>query len=61
MGKMDTAPPVNEFTVSLALPDDCLALYHVWYLGRNALPLNQNRPDWLYVCGEVEYTSATQF
>lgn len=42
MRKMDTAPPVNEFIVSLALPDDSLVLYHVWCLGRNALPLSQN-------------------
>lgn len=46
VSKMDTAPPLKEFRVSLALPDDCLALYPMWCLGNNALPISteQNRP-----------------
>lgn len=55
-----TQPLLSRSLVSLALPDDCIALYHVWYLGRNVLPINQDRSD-LYVYREVVYISAIQF
>lgn len=54
--KMDTAPRIKEFIDSFALPDDCLVLHYVWYLGRNVLPINQNR---LVVC--LQGTFAIQF
>ena len=49
ISKMDTAPPLKEFRVSLAFPDDCLALYHMWCLGKNALSISPEQTR-LAVC-----------
>ena len=59
--KQNGHSPSSRSSVSLALPDDCLALYYICFSGKNAIPIlpQQNRlaiclqGSYIYYCNSV--------